>query len=236
MFQSWLLLLLSFSDQPLVEREMLEKVLEREAKPFVEEYLMDYTFYYEGRNTFYEMKVFRKGYDKILMEYLSPVEIKGRVILITPQKKRFYFPVLNDILDVSEPGQLYEANKYYSDVLNLNLYNYKIVSFKSYFYEQKDDSFLILIRNEDPSHGFYQVENVIDKTNLNILRRVFILRGGLRVKTLEYGDHDERGRWRSVKMSSILTPKEYAVIKIHEITPRTELDDSFFNLENLIGK
>ncbi len=184
----------------------------------------------------YELKVFKKGSDKALLEVLAPEDAKGQKILRVGDEVVILFPENCRIVPLSARQNVLGTSFTVADVLRVDLvkdYNAKLVGTERV---QDRPAYKLELTAKDETVPFARILYWVDAENFLPLQSEFYTETGKLLRRAIYAERKELGgalRPSKITIENALEAGTKTVMTISEMEIR-ELPDSMFTKEALL--
>lgn len=184
----------------------------------------------------YELKVFKKGSDKALLEVLAPEDAKGQKILRVGDEVVILFPENCRIVPLSARQNVLGTSFTVADVLRVDLvkdYNAKLVGTERV---QDRPAYKLELTAKDETVPFARILYWVDAENFLPLQSEFYTETGKLLRRAIYAERKELGgalRPSKITIENALEAGTKTVMTISEMEI-TELPDSMFTKEALL--
>ncbi len=184
----------------------------------------------------YELKVFKKGSDKALLEVLAPQDAKGQKILRVGDEVVILFPENCRIVPLSARQNVLGTSFTVADVLRVDLvkdYNAKLLGTERV---QDRPAYKLELTAKDETVPFARILYWVDAENFLPLQSEFYTETGKLLRRAIYAERKELGgalRPSKITIENALEAGTKTVMTISEMEIR-ELPDSMFTKEALV--
>ena len=188
----------------------------------------------DGTTQVYTMKVYRKGSQKALLEFLTPEEVKGQKILRVSDDIKIFFPSICEFQSVGTQLALAGTIFSYGDVARLDL----VADYTPTLLGVEDlngkSAYKLELRAKDPSIAYDKVLYWIEMDTLLSLRAEYYTTSGELLKWVTYVEFKElAGTVRPSKaiMESALEEGAKTILTTLTLEVKDDLPDEIFTEE-----
>jgi len=190
-----------------------------------------------GEEEVIRMRIYSKGPEKVLSEFIYPPREEGKAILLVEDNMWMYLPDLKKAIRVSPTQQLMNSNFSNGDILRINFardYNARLIGIERL---NGKDSYHLELTAKKKEATYHRVLYWVQKDYFMPLKAEFYSISGRLLKTLNFVEFGEMaGRIRPIKMimTNPFKKGEMSIMLFKKIEV-IELPDSRFN-PNLLGR
>jgi len=228
------LLLSGQAQAELTAEEILQKALDvLYPQSFISEVSLE-NVKLDGTSQTYTMKMYRKGSDKSLIEFLTPEDLRGLKVLRVDNDIQIFFPSICEFLPVGAQGALVGTIFSYGDVARLDLvadYTPALLGAESL---NGKPAYKLELRAKDSSIAYDRVLYWIERETFLSLRAEYYTTSGELLKSVTYSEPKElAGAIRPSKavMESALEQGSQTILTTVTMEAQQDLPDEIFTRE-----
>lgn len=196
--------------------------------PFVGEITME-SFQSNGKIMRYEMKIYHKTKDSVLVEVLSPEIEKGRKILRIKNKVWMYMPSVKRTIQVSQKDEVLGSDFSNYDLTNLSL----IDDYNSVIDSTSNTNYYLHLKAVSRSINYDMIRSTVRKKDNMPLTNEFYTSTNKKLKTLNFSDVKNYGRGilrpSVLTMINSLVQNKKTIVKYNTFKYNVPINDALFN-------
>ncbi len=234
------LMLLNFGVDVAAQNMTAEAILAKADKintAYTAVYKMEMRLKRPGRSDkVYQMKISKKGNDKILGLFLAPSKVEGRAFLRNGDKMYLYEPTIGKIIPLSPKQMMAGGDFSNGDIMRLNLaedYHAKLLGIEVM---ENDSCYVLELKAKNRSIAYDMIKYWIKKDNFFPLRQEFYTLSGKLLKILKYSEPKMMGgrvRPTVLIMTNTLKKKYKTILTFLEMKTNVKLSDYLFRKQYL---
>ncbi|MFX0137265.1 MAG: outer membrane lipoprotein-sorting protein [Candidatus Hodarchaeota archaeon] len=184
----------------------------------------------------YKLRTFKKGDDKMLIRFLDPPKVVGRVFLKDGKRMWLYMPSIKKSIRVSSKQMALGGDFSHGDLMRINLpkdYNATLLRIETY---KEKECYVLELKAKDRTISYDKIKYWIRKNDLFPVRQEFYTLSGKLLKIMTYKDSVYFGgqkRPKTLIMENTLKKGYMTVLTMIDMQVDVTLSDYMFKKQNL---